>query len=82
MKIKWTFNADSIDVSIVNGTSINTSLPLNSNESYVYSVNGNSITIENKMYNYLINSNELFIEDLVGQSADGKKLTFNRCSTE
>ena len=78
-EIQWTFTTNNtIDVVIENGTNTNSSLPLNSNGNYTYSIAGNQITIENITYNFEINNNELLIEDTVGQSADGKKLTFNK----
>ena len=78
-EIQWTFASNNtVDVVIENGTSTNSSLPLNSNGNYTYSINGNEITIENVTYNFVINNNELLIEDTVGQSADGKKLTFSK----
>lgn len=78
-EIQWTFNTNNtVDVTIEEGTNVNSSLPLNSTGSYTYSINENEITIENITYKYEFNTNELFIEDLVGQSADGLKITFEK----
>jgi hypothetical protein len=76
-QIQWTFNSNNtVNVVIVNGTNVNNSLPLNTNGSYTYIINGNQITINNVVYKYEIINNELKIEDLIGQSSDGKKLSF------
>ena len=78
-EIQWTFNSDNtVDVVIENGTSVNFSLPLNSNGNYTYSIEDDEIMIENVNYKYEINGNVLIIEDLIGQSADGQKLTFEK----
>ena len=76
-EIQWTINlAGTINVVIQNGTNVSNTLPLNTNGGYSYTTNNNQITIDNITYNYEISNNELKIEDVLGQAADGKKLTF------
>ena len=78
-EIKWTFNANNtVDVVVLSGTNVSAGLALNTTGNYTYSVNGGQITLSTKTYKYQIINNILTIEDLNGQAADGRKLTFNR----
>jgi hypothetical protein len=78
-EIQWTFSANNtVHVVVQSGTSVNSTLPLKITGNYTYATSGNQITIANKTYKYVIVGNSLTIEDLVGQAADGKKMTFNK----
>ena len=78
-EIIWTFNSNNnVNVFIQSGTFVSGLLPLNSSSNYIYSTNNNQITLDSVTYNYEINNNVLEIEDLLGQSSDGKKMTFNK----
>jgi hypothetical protein len=77
-EIQWTFTANTVNVVIQSGTNVSGSLPLNNSGTYSYSLNGNQIIIDNITYKYEILNNVLKIEDLLGQTSDGKKITFNK----
>ncbi len=45
-EIQWTFNTDNIiDVTIENGTNVNSSLPLHSNGNYTYSIDNQMLIL-------------------------------------
>ena len=78
-EIQWVFMPnDSVSVAIQTGTNISSTLPLKNNGNYLYAIGTNQVTLNNKTYKYTIVNNQLTIEDLLGQAADGKKLTFNK----
>jgi len=78
-EIIWTFNSDNtINVVIIDGTEVYDSLPFNELGIYEFSINSNSIFLDNVTYKLEITNNELIISDLIGQAADGRKLTFSR----
>lgn len=71
-KIEWLFQqSNKLKVDIDN--SISTS-PIKPNGEYVFSLNRNSISIDNIEYDYSINENTLIISDDL--SSDGFKATF------
>ena len=79
-EIQWTFATNnSVDVVIENGTNTNSSLPLNSNGNYTYSID-NEILILNSddSYNYEIINNELIFTKSIGVEADGIRITFEK----
>lgn len=79
-EIQWTFNNDNtIDVTIENGTGVNSSLPLNSNGNYSFSIDDGVIILNNNdSYNYKIIGNELIFSKSIGVEADGIQITFQK----
>lgn len=79
-EIQWTFNSDNtVDVVIENGTNPNSSLPLNTNGNYTYSIDNETLILNNNDdYNYEIIDNELFLTKFIGVEADGPRITLKK----
>ena len=78
-EIEWSFDNNTIDVSIANNTNIPDEMPLDSNGSYSYTINNNVITI------YTHNSHGFFYYSIINDtltldnntaSSDGCRLIF------
>lgn len=73
-KVEWFFQqSNKLKVEIDNSIS---SSPIKPNGEYVFSLNGNRISIDNIEYDYSINENTLIISD--DPSSDGFKATFSK----
>jgi len=78
-QITWEFNTNNtIDVTITNGTSVYSSLPLGVSGSYIYNIlSSNVLNLEQtENWSYEIINNQLIIDQ--NPSADGRRLTFNK----
>ena len=79
IEIQWTFNSNNtVDVLIVNGTNIDSRLPLQVSGNYPYSINGNTILLNNESYTFEIIDNQLFLTKDIGPSADGIRVILNK----
>ena len=78
-EIVWSINSNNtINVSIANGTQLYDSLPLKLAGNYTYTSTTNTITSNQEGFKFEINNDVLIITDALGQSADGRRLTFNK----
>ena len=76
-EIQWTFNSDeTVNVEIVGGTEVDNNLPLNSSDTYSYSIENNELLLNAVLYSFEIENNELIIIIDGGPSIDGKQITF------